>query len=164
MPALQVTGNLKVTTSATENLTLGIGTGSFSQSASKNLNFTNGSGANKVGQNYTISRTAAGAPDNYTLSAIVDGLLRTIVFATIRMLVITNDDTVDGHTLLVGGATAPAWVGPFDDATATIKIPAGGILALGAPLLTAYPVIAGDKLKIDPGANTIPYTLHILGE
>jgi hypothetical protein len=164
MPALQVTGNLKVSTSATENLTLGIGTGSFSQSASKTLNFKNGAGANSVGQNFSISRTAAGAPDNYTLSAIVDGLLRTIVFTTIRMLVITNDDTVDGHTLLVGGAAAPAWVGPFDDATATLKVPAGGILALGAPLLTAYPVTAGDKLKVDPGPNTIPYTLHILGE
>lgn len=164
MPALSVTGNLKVTTSATENLTLGIGTGSFSMSAAKNLNFTNGTGANKIGQNYTISKTAAGAPDNYTLSAIVDGLLRTIVFVTIRMLVITNDSTVDGQTLLIGGASAPAWVGPFDDATATIKVPAGGVLVLGAPLLTAYPVTAGDKLKLDPGANTIPYTMHILGE
>jgi hypothetical protein len=164
MPALQVSGNLKVSTSASENLTLGIGSGTFTQAASKTLTFQNGSGANKVGQNYSISKTAAGAADTYTLSAIVDGLGRTIVFTTIRMLYLTHDGTVDGQPLLFGAAATQPWLGPFSVATTTLKVTAGGILIIGGPLLTAYPVTAGDKIKIDPGANSIPYTLHILGE
>jgi hypothetical protein len=164
MPALLVTGNPKVSTSAVETLTLGIGTGSFNMAASKTLTFSNGVGSGKVSQNYSISKTAAAAADTYTLSAIVDGLGRTIVFATIRMLVITNDSTVDGQPLLVGNAATQPWLGPLSVATTTMKVTAGGVLVIGGPLLTAYPVTAGDKLKVDPGANSIPYTLHILGE
>jgi hypothetical protein len=164
MPALIVSGNLKVSTSASEALTLGIGTGTFMQAASKTLTFANGAGANKVSQNYSVSKTAAAAPDTYTLSAIVDGLGRTIVFTIVRMLYLTHDGAVDGQNLLFGNPATNPWAGPFDDATATIKIGPGGILILGNPLATGYPVTAGDKIKIDPGANSIPYTLHILGE
>jgi hypothetical protein len=40
------------------------------------------------------------------------------------------------------------------------------VLALAGPLATGYVVAAGssDQLKLDPGINTIPFKIMIMGE
>jgi hypothetical protein len=163
---LNVTGNLDVTIRATENIANGLGSGQLAPTLAVSLAFGNGTGANNVNEVWTKSATAAAAPVTYTLSALVDDLGRTIPIAKVRGIVAANLSGTDGQTLTIGGAATNPWAAPFGSATDKLKIPAGGAFAMGAPLATGLGVTAGasDQLKVDPGANTIPFKLMFLGE
>jgi hypothetical protein len=163
---LNVTGNLDVSIRATETLVVGLGSGQIQPSLAVSLAFGAGVGANNIQWTFSKSATATAAPVTYTLSALVDDQGRTIVLAKVRAFVIAHLGSVDGQPLLVGGAATNPWAAPFGSATDRQSVRAGGVYAFGGPLATAYPVVAGssDQLKVDPGANTIPFKLMFLGE
>jgi hypothetical protein len=163
---LNVTGNLDISIRATESLVNGLGSGQVAPALTVSLGFGNGTGANNINEVWTKSATAAAAPVTYTLSALVDDLGRTIPIAKVRGIVVANLSGTDGQTLTIGGAATNPWTAPFGSATDKLKIPAGGPFALGAPLATGLGVTAGasDQLKLDPGANTIPFKIFFLGE
>jgi hypothetical protein len=163
---LSVTGNLDVSIRAAETLANGLGTGQLSPSLPVNLAFGSGVGAGNIQYVFSKSATAAAAPITYTLSALVDDLNRTIALSKVRAWVLANLSQVDGQLLTVGGAATNPWLAPFGDVSDKLVVRAGGVLVLAGPLATAYPVTAGasDQLKVDPGANTIPFKLMFLGE
>jgi hypothetical protein len=163
---LNVTGNLDITIRATETLVVGLGSGQVQPSLAVSLAFGNGTGAGNIQWTFSKSATAAAAPVTYTLSSLVDDQGRSIVLAKVRAFVIAHLGSVDGQPLLVGGAATNPWAAPFGSATDRQSVRAGGVYAFGGPLATAYPVVAGssDQLKVDPGANTIPFKLMFLGE
>jgi hypothetical protein len=163
---LNVTGNLDITIRAVESLVVGLGSGQLAPTLAVSLAFGNGTGSGNIQWTFSKSATAAAAPVTYTLSALVDDQGRTIVLAKVRAFVIAHMGSVDGQPLLVGGAATNPWAAPFGSATDRQSVRAGGVYAFGGPLATAYPVVAGssDQLKVDPGANTIPFKLMFLGE
>lgn len=164
---MNVTANINLTARAIETLTLGLGSASVESPANLALAFANGTGANAVSLVFSKSATAAAStPDTYTLSALTDDVGRTVAFTKVRALIVINLDATDGHDLTVGGAGTNPWAGPFGTGTDALKVPAGGFLALVAPLATAFPVAAGssDQLMVDPGAVSIAYKILILGE
>jgi hypothetical protein len=163
---LNVTGNLDVTIRATESLVVGLGSGQVSPALTVSLAFGNGTGAGNIQWTFSKSATAAAAPVTYTLSSLVDDQGRSIVLAKVRAFVIAHLGSVDGQPLLVGGAATNPWAAPFADVSDKLVVRAGGVYAFGGPLATGYAVTAGssDQLKVDPGANTIPFKIFFLGE
>jgi hypothetical protein len=161
-----VTGNLNVSLTATETIAAGLASGQLSPSLAVALAFGAGTGSGNVQWVWSKSATAAAAPVTYTLSALVDDLGRTIALTKVRALVIAHLGTVDGQPLTAGGASSNPWLAPFADVSDKAVIRAGGVLVLAGPLATAYPVTAGssDQLKLDPGANSIPFKIMIVGE
>ncbi len=164
---MNVSGSMKASVSLSENLSAGLGSGTLNDSVSVNQSLNNGTGSCNVALRYTISKTANAAADTYTLSATTDALNRAVAFTKVRLLVIVNQSTTDGQDLIVGNAALHPWSAPFNGVgTSDIIVKAGGTLILLAPLATAFPVTSGvsDQLKIDPGANAVPYQLLIAGE
>jgi hypothetical protein len=161
-----VTGNLNVSVTATETLANGLASGSLSPGLAVTAAFGSGTGANKIQYTWTVSATAAATPVTYTLSALTDGLARSVPLTKVHTIVIAHLGVVDAQPLTIGGAASAPWLAPFGDVSDKVKIYAGGVLALSAPLATGFAVAAGtsDQLKLDPGANTIPFKIHIMGE
>jgi hypothetical protein len=163
---LNVTGNLDVSIRAAEKVTVGLGSGQLAPSLAVNLAFGTGTGANNVQWSFSKSATATAAPVTYTLSALVDDLGRTIALTKVRAFVIAHLGTVDGQPLTIGAAATNPWLAPFADVSDKLVIRAGGVLVMAGPLATGYAVTAGssDQLKLDPGANTIPFKTFFMGE
>lgn len=161
--SLNVTANLKLSVTTSETLATGLGTGTVGGTSGLNVAFANGTGANNINEYWSKDHTAAAAADTYTLSALTDAVGRTVAFAKIRLLMIVNLST---FPLTVGNAGTHPWAAPFDAATDTVKVPAGGCLLLVAPDSSGLAVASGtsDQLKIDPGANTVEYQITIFGE
>jgi hypothetical protein len=161
-----VTGNLNVSATATETISNGLASGSLSPALSVALAFAAGVGALKIQYTWTVSATATATPVTYTLSALTDGLGRSVPLTKVHAIVIAHLGTTDAQPLTVGGAASNPWVAPFADVSDKLKIAAGGVLALAGPLATGYAVASGssDQLKLDPGANTIPFKILIMGE
>lgn len=162
-----VTGNLSVSSTASETVTNGLASGTLGPSLSVSLAFTNGTGTTAIQYVFSYSETLAiSTPRTWTLSALTDSLGRSVPFAKVRSIVIANLATVDGYTITVGGAASNPWLAPFADVSDKLKVPAGGCLVLAAPLATAFAVTASssDQLKLDPGANAVAYKILISGE
>lgn len=84
-------------------------------------------------------------------------------FVEITGLIIKNNTTTTAHTLTIGGGSNPwiTWLGATGD---KVVIGPSGHISLGNPV-DGYAVTAGtgDILRLDSGANTISYTIQILG-
>ena len=162
-----VTGNVKVTGAATETVTDGIGSGSIAESLAATLTFNNGTGSGNINLHYSEDTTLVSTTATRTLSALTDGLGRTVAFTKVRYIIIVNLETTDGHDLIIGAAALHAWGAPVNSVSGgEIVIKAGGCLVLAAPLATALAVTSGtsDQLKLDSGANTVHYQMLIGGE
>jgi hypothetical protein len=81
---------------------------------------------------------------------------------------------VDARVLKIDGTGTNGWVQPFDGiTTATLVLPAGvttggvlypGVFLLGGPNLTGLVTGSSNKvLRLDPGANTVPWQVNLLG-
>ncbi|SEE59585.1 hypothetical protein SAMN05519104_6666 [Rhizobiales bacterium GAS188] len=109
---------------------------------------------------------AASASESFTLdAALTDPLGAALTFVTVKAILIraavgnTND-------VVVGGAAANAFVGPFGAAANSIAVPPGGAFLWCAPKTGKTVVPAtGDILKIaNGGAGTsIAYDIVIIG-
>ena len=159
---LSVTGNIKCSLAASEALTAELATATLGASLAYAKAFGNGTGANNINQWWTDTRTlAVSTPVTLTLSALIDGLGRSIPFTKLRVIMIKNNGTAN---LIVGGATAPVPI--FSDATDKIPVRPGGCLIIVAPDASGIGVTAttADGLKLDPGATACPVEVAILGE
>mgnify|MGYP001586057474 CR=1 FL=1 len=114
---------------------------------------------------WSDTRNLVGATEALDLAGSLTGLLGgTITFAKLCGLIIRNNATTTAFDLKVGGAAANAWYGCFDGATHIAVVPPGGFFWWFSPIdgktVTAG---TGDQLKIDSGANTISYSILLLG-
>jgi hypothetical protein len=134
----------------------------------KRIILASGVAAGQADLLFSDTRTlAASASESLDLAGgLVDALGATLTFARVKGLLVyaapgnTND-------VIVGGAAANAWVGPFADATDKAKVKPGGLGLWFAPGATAYPVTAGtgDLLQVaNSGAGTsVTYDVVIIG-
>lgn len=129
----------------------------------KEYEFPSGTGDSAFDTAWWDAGTLAATTKTYALDALTDNF--TASFAEIGMLLVYNKGTAAGHTLTLGNATNPAYVGLFTTSTHVLKCPPG--LTLWQSLydgggLTVTPT-TGMNLKLDSGANTIDYQIFALG-
>jgi hypothetical protein len=125
--------------------------------------YGNGTAANQCQKCYQHAGTAAAAPVDIdlTTTANTDG---TTGFAFVREVVIVNLGGADGLDLTTGGGTNP--FAPYLGGTApTTTIKAGTARTFSNPLSAlGWPVSGGAKtIRLDPGANNVPYQVFIFG-
>lgn len=126
--------------------------------------FANGTASGQASVLYSGARTlAAGTFEDLDLQGLLEtGLNEPATFTAVKGLYVRSPANAPG-SLIVGGAAANAWPGPFG--TGKITLPAGGLLELIHPT-TGWPVTAttADLLRIENGgASAVTYTLVIAG-
>jgi hypothetical protein len=122
-----------------------------------------GTGSGQADLQWSDTRTVGTGGETLDLNALTDSLGRTINFVKIKALLIVADPA-NSSTIVVGNAASNQFQGPFDAATDTVALPAGGILMLAAPAAGwASTNGASDKLKVVGGAASQIYSIWILG-
>lgn len=111
----------------------------------------------------------AASVDDLVLSELPKSLFGqdlTFAFAGVRALLLVNLATEPDQVLLVGGAPAAPWEGPFVDPGDRLRLPADSCLLLVAKR-TAWPVGDGtaDMLRIEnEGDAPVTYRIALVGE
>jgi hypothetical protein len=129
---------------------------------------TSGVGANQADLCYVENRTiaASGTATLDLAGVLLDIYGATITFARIKAILIFAA-AANTNNVLMGGAGANAFIGPFGSSTDTISTKPGGITALVAPDATAWAVTAAtaDLLKFTNSAagTGVTYDLVIVG-
>lgn len=152
--ALKSTVNLSISAEQTSPQDLGTPRLDF---AKKYLqSFTDGAGNDQVNKWFSDTRTLlASANENLDLSGVLsDAFGVVIAFTAVKLLAVFAKET-NVNDVILGGAAATTWVGPFGAATHTVAIRPGGALFFCAPN-TGWAVGAGasDLLKVLNGGGT----------
>lgn len=116
---------------------------------------------NKV---YQGSGTASATPTDIDLTTVtcVDG---STGFSYVRAMFIFNDATTDAYTLSYGAGTNP-FKPTLSGTSPVLAIDPGGFYAMIRPLGTnghAVTNSSNDIVRLDPGANNVPYRIVIVG-
>ena len=132
------------------------------------IEYKAGTGSGQVSKEYCGTRTlAASTGEDLDLAAggLLDGLGQALTFAVVKALEI-RADAGNGGNIVVGGAAANGFLGPFADATDKIKVPAGGQALIAHPG-AGWTVAAGtgDLLHVanDDAGAAATYTIKIVG-
>jgi hypothetical protein len=135
-------------------------------------------GTNSIGSNLVLTTTptgsganpptsnSSGAADTWTLSALTDGLGRSVPFRRIRIFYLSNPNTVDGNILTVGGAASNEWTAIVGGAGQTFPVKSLGVEVKTALNTTGFVVTpsSSDQLKIkNAGPNPITYRIALVG-
>src|SRR5437870_1880113 len=109
----------------------------------KEIDLTDGTGANKADRIFHDTRTlAASTTENIDLAgSLVDVYGATITFARIKALIVAGA-AANTNNVQVGGAAANAFINWVADATDIINVRPGGLMVVLAPDATAYAVTA----------------------
>ena len=128
---------------------------------------TSGTGDSQANLVFRDQRSLAlSTSENIDLAGVlIDSYGTTLTFVDVKMLYVFAAAT-NGGNIIVGGAAANAFLGPFADATDKMKLPASAWLKWVAPI-DGYPVTAttADILKIenDDGVAAGIYDIVIVG-
>ncbi|HMF88743.1 MAG TPA: hypothetical protein VK575_11750 [Gemmatimonadaceae bacterium] len=132
------------------------------------ISLADGFGANQCDRVYSETRTlAASASVTLDLAGVLlDAFGSVITFARIKAIIIAAL-AANTNNVVMGAAAGTQFLGPLGSATDTVHVRPGGILALVAPDVTAWPVGAGatDLLKFTNSAagTGVTYDLILLG-
>lgn len=129
------------------------------------INLVSGTGNSQADKVWSDSRSLAATSENLDLAgSLTDAFGSTVTFAEVAGLWIHNTSNTSTEILSVGGAASNAFVNWVGNSSDIIKIGAGGVMLLTAPV-DGYAVTAGtgDILKIDAGSDTITYEIVIWG-
>lgn len=161
--------DLKITVSATVNargtVNKDLGTVEDKEVCEQSESITYGTGANQANEVWGDKRTLAATSETLDLSGVlVNGFGSTVTLSKVKGIEIRNLSTTSGEVLTVGGAASNQFLACFGSGTDKIKIGAGGVLLLTAPV-DGFTVTGGtaDQLKIDSGAATLDYQILIWG-
>lgn len=144
-----------------------LGTPSFPLNYNLNVSMATGTAANKADLLFSDQRTlAASATEDLDLAGgLTDPLGATLTFVKIKAIIIS---AASGNTndVEVKPATTNGFTGPFNAAADTLIIPAGGSIALIAPV-SGWTVTAGtgDLLTITNGSSgtSVTYDIILIG-
>lgn len=163
------TATLTAQLTASEATTVtNIGSATFVPNIQGKNTFTDGTGTGKVNILWTASRTiAASGKDSFDLSGVLTNTFGTALSMTAVKGLIIVANAANTNNVVVGGAAAATWVGPFGDATDKIVVKPGGFFAVGVPG-TGYTVTntTADALVITNSAGTtgVSYQIGILSQ
>lgn len=166
---MSVATQIIVNDTSTETGTLDTGTATARHAPTTTINLTDGTAANQADKVWSDTRTlAASTSEDLDLSGVLTGPFgNTVSFAKVKSIYVS---AASGNTnnVVVGGASATQFVGPFGAATHTIAVPPGGVFLIAGPALAGIGAVsngATDLLKIaNSGAGTsVTYTIKITG-
>ena len=129
------------------------------------FSLTTGTGDDKADLLFHDTRSlTATSEDLDIVGTLTDAFGDTLSMVVVKGLMVKNNNTTNGEDLLVGGAAANGFISWVGDATDKVRIRADGIMALFAPQ-DGYAATAGtaDALKVDAGANTVSYSIILIG-
>jgi hypothetical protein len=157
---------INVRASVTESLDLT--TRQAALAFSRSLSLTNGTGVNQVDKLYQDTNTlgASATLDIDLIGALTDVFGTAFNFARVKGLFVA---AASGNTnnVVVGGAAATQWQGPFGAVAHTIAVQPGGWFGIATPNATAWPAAAGasDLLRIanSAGGTSVDYSIVLLG-
>jgi hypothetical protein len=165
--ALNTGLQLAVQTSLTK--TDGLASASANVPWSYGFEWPDGTGADQANRLYQGRRTlTASSTEDLDLSGttLLDSYGVAIAFARIKALIV-KAAAGNANNVIVGGASANQWVGPFGAAAHTIAVKPNGTLVLTAPDATGWAVTAGtgDLLKIanSAGGTSVTYDIFLIG-
>ena len=144
-----------------------LGTPKFPLNYNINSALATGTGASQADLLFSDQRTlsASGTEDLDLAGSLTDPLGATLTFVKIKAIIIK---AASGNTndVEVKPATSNGFTGPFNDASDTLVIPAGGMIALTAPV-SGWAVTAGtgDLLTITNGSSgtSVTYDIILIG-
>jgi hypothetical protein len=144
-----------------------LSSGSSETPFGRQFSFADGTGLNQANRIWADARTlAASASEDLDLSGtLTDAFGATITLQKVKGLIVAAAST-NTNNVVIGGAAATQWVGPFGAATHTLAVQPGGVLALFTPAAAGYPVTpTTDLLKVaNSGAGTpVTYQIVIVG-
>lgn len=166
---MNITTDLRVQYTVLETISAGLaGTSSQAIKFEDNVLYTLGSGTDALQADLHWEQKevvlAGGGSTTYTLSALTDGLGRSVALVGVKYLVIRVLARTLGDYLVVGNAASNPWAAPFGSSGHTAKVYT--TLALFADDDDKYAVTSGssDQLKIaNPGSNAITFRIGIVG-
>jgi len=123
--------------------------------------YSHGTGANQANEYKDDTRSVAAASETIDLQTdLTDEFGTTLLFTSIKSITIKNLSSTSGESLTISGN----FMGSILDATdSTHRVDAGGVWHTESPI-DGYTVDATHKqLTIDPGSDTISYTLVLVG-
>jgi len=132
-----------------------------------NWTIENGTSADQADLVFRDQRTLAlSTSENLDLAGgLTDAYGTTITFVKVKLIYVKAKSD-NGGNIIIGGAAANTFVGPFADATDKVKVPAGGMFQVG-DATTGWTVTAGtgDILKVenDDGSDSGTYDIIIVG-
>lgn len=165
---MALNSRLKVEVSADQTSVLDLASGSVVLAYKRELALNDGSLAGQANRIFHDTRTlAASVNEDLDLAGtLTDAFGQALTFAKIKGLVVAAAPT-NTNNLIVGAAAANAFASWLGAATHTVIVRPGGVLALFASDLSAYPVVAGtgDLLRIaNSGAGTqVVYDVIVIG-
>ena len=163
-----ISASIALTLQATLNNALNVGSASYPLAYNASAAFSNGAGANQAKDIFTDRRTlAASAAENLDLVGVLANAYgASISFTKIKALIVVADKA-NANDVVIGGHATAACASFFGDATDTVKVKPGGIVAFIAPDANGYAVAAttADMLKVaNSGAgSSVTYDIIILG-
>jgi hypothetical protein len=164
--ALSTTVRLAIAATLSEALDLG--TRSFPAAKNFAMDLTSGTGASQADKLFADTRTlAASASEDLDLAgSLVDAFGATITFVKVKGIFVTAA-AANTNNVIIGGASATQFVGPFGSATHTIAVAPGGGFMICRPDATGWAVGAGstDLLKIanSSSGTSVTYDIVIIG-
>jgi hypothetical protein len=132
------------------------------------ITFQNGTGLNQANAVFSDRRTlSASANEDLDLAGVlVSAFGATLTFTKIKAIFV-GAAAANTNNVVVGGAAATQFVGPFGAATHTVAVPPGGVFMIATPTLAGWAVAAGstDFLRIanSAGGTSVTYDILILG-
>lgn len=131
------------------------------------MDFTwqSGTAINNADLVWASSRSLAATNETLTFAggSVSDVFGTALTFVKIKLIAIRNLATTAGFNLTVGNALHPLPL--FSAGTATMTIGPDGRWFRAEPSLAGIAVGSGatDSIKIDAGANTVPYQILVIG-
>lgn len=137
--------------------------------------YASGSTASSILKTATITDAGTGATswDLFVTTSGATSVLcadGTYGFTHIREVMIVNRAATTAFLLLMDSSAANTWLDgtiiTTSGTTAKISIPAGSCFHMSCPINTAGWVVDNTHkvLKLDPGGNTVPYTVILAGD
>lgn len=132
----------------------------------KTIELASGTGADQADKIFSDRRTlAASASEELDLAGgLTDALGTALTFVKLKALLIIAA-VANTNNVVVGGAAANGFQGPFGAANDTIAVPPGGMLLLVAPAAAGLGTVTastGDLLKIANSGGTTGVTYDIV--
>jgi hypothetical protein len=163
--AATLTSNVRLQVQGVYQNTVGLASAQANIDKALLLAMASGTGANQADKIFSeLAKSISGNYDVDLSGSLTDAYGTVIAFARVKLVAVFADSANPGN-VIVGGAAATQWPGPFGAVAQTVAVRPGGAIILFAPDATAWPVVnaASDLLRFAPSAGTCLFDWVVIG-
>ncbi|HUV64847.1 MAG TPA: hypothetical protein VMW24_13190 [Sedimentisphaerales bacterium] len=124
-----------------------------------------GTAADQASQVWYDTRSLAATAEELDLAGgVTDAFGAALTFAKVKQLLIRNNNTTSGHTLVIGPGTTNGVTTIWAGTSPTEVIGPNGVMVKANPG-DGYAITGGsaDTIKINAGTNTVSYDIIVVG-